>query len=140
MYALTAKAMKYVDEYTIAAGIPSAVLMENAAKGAVDEITKRFPDKSAEFLVVCSSGNNCGDAVCGARWLLHLGYSVNVYFIGTLENASEEFARQVKILAKAYPDVQIAGLRGDSDLEVIRKEYDCIIDGIFGIGLNKKIE
>ena len=139
MYALTAKAMKYVDEYTIAAGIQSAVLMENAAKGAVDEITKRFPDKSAEFLVVCSSGNNGGDAVCVARWLLHLGYSVNVYFIGTLENASEEFARQVKILAKAYPDVQIAGLRGDSDLEVIRKEYASIIDGIFGIGLNKKI-
>ena len=31
MYALTAKAMRYMDEYTISKGIPSAVLMENAA-------------------------------------------------------------------------------------------------------------
>jgi len=51
MYALTAKAMRYMDEYTIGNGIPSAVLMENAAGGLVDEIISRFPDKATEVLV-----------------------------------------------------------------------------------------
>ena len=41
MYALTAKAMSYMDEYTIDKGISGAVLMENAAGGLVDEIIAR---------------------------------------------------------------------------------------------------
>lgn len=139
MYALTSKGMQYMDEYTINAGIPSPVLMENAAKGVVDELVKLFPNKSSRFLVVCGSGNNGGDAVCVARWLIHLGYSVNTYFVGNLEKASTEFARQVKILDKAYPDAKIAGLRGSSDAEILQADYDCIIDGIFGIGLNKRL-
>lgn len=139
MYALTSKGMQYMDEYTINTGIPSAVLMENAAKGVVDKLVKLFPDKSSRFLVVCGPGNNGGDAVCVARWLLHLGYQVNIYFIGNIEKASQEFGRQVKILAKAYPSEQIAGMRGAGDADVIQAEYDCIIDGIFGIGLNKRL-
>ncbi len=139
MYALTSKGMQYMDDYTINTGIPSAVLMENAAKGVVDELERMFPDKSARFLVVCGPGNNGGDAVCVARWLIHLGYSVNVYFIGSIEKATTEFGRQVKILSKAYPKVQIAGMRGDGDARVLQAEYDCIVDGIFGIGLNKRL-
>ena len=139
MYALTAKDMQFMDRYTIEAGIPSPVLMENAAKGVVDEITARFPDKKSRFLVICGAGNNGGDAVCVARWLIHLGYSVNLYFIGSLEKASEEFARQVKIFAKAYSDKPISGLRGQIDTAVLQADYDCIVDGIFGIGLNKRL-
>ncbi len=139
MYALTAKGMQFMDKYTIGAGIPSAVLMENAARGVVDEIVKRFPDKDSRVLVVCGPGNNGGDAVCAARWLIHLGYNVNVYFIGSIEKASAEFIRQVKIFAKAYPKVSIAGLRGEGDVAVLQLEYDCIVDGIFGIGLNKRL-
>ena len=91
MYALTAKAMRYMDEYTISKGIPSAVLMENATGGLVNEIISRFPDKDTEFLVVVGHGNNGADGLCVARWLIHLGYVVNVYFVGDRSKVSRAF-------------------------------------------------
>lgn len=139
MYALTAKGMQYIDTYSINSGIPSAVLMENAARAVVDEAVKRFPDKKNSFLVVCGQGNNGGDGICVARWLLHLGYKVDIYFAGALSNASEGFAEQVRILTKAYPGINVAGLGKEYDAAVLEAKYDCIIDGIFGIGLNKRL-
>ena len=40
----------------LARGIPSAVLMENAAGGLVNEIISRFSDKDTEVLVVVGHG------------------------------------------------------------------------------------
>ena len=141
MYALTARGSRYIDEYTIGAGIPSPVLMENAAKGVVNEIESRFPNKETRILVLCGSGNNGGDAVAIARWLLHNEYlNTKLYFYGDLINASTEFKRQVKILKSSYPYFEIAGLRNSRDRNVVGAEYDVIVDGLFGIGLNRIID
>lgn len=141
MYALTARGMQYIDEYTISAGIPSPVLMENASRGVADAIVKRFPDKDTRILVVSGSGNNGGDAICATRWLMHLGYkNIKIFFTGTVSSASPEFSRQVSILAKAFENISITGLHGSGDLSVLRNEYDVIIDGMFGIGLNRSLD
>ena len=141
MYALTARGSKYVDEYTIGAGISSPVLMENAAKGVVNEIESRFPNKEARILVLCGSGNNGGDAVAVARWLLHNEYkNTKVYFFGDPLNASQEFKRQVKILRTSYPYFEIAGLRSTAEKNVLNMEYDVIVDGLYGIGLNRMLD
>lgn len=104
MYALTAKSMKYMDEYTMDKGVPSSVLMENASRGVVNEITERFPDTNTRVLVMCGPGNNGGDGVCVARWLLHLGYSVTLYFVGDPNRTSKEFRRQIRIISSMFPD------------------------------------
>ena len=141
MFALTARGMQYMDEYTISAGIPSPVLMENAARGVADAVISRFPDKATRILILCGSGNNGGDAVAAARWLMHTGYSnVKFMFVGNITSASPEFSRQVTILAKAYEGVEINGLHGAFDMNVLRDEYDVIIDGMFGIGLNRSLD
>ena len=141
MYALTARGMRFMDNYAIEAGIPSAVLMENAAKGIVDEIVSRFPDKKTGILVVCGTGNNGGDAVAAARWLIHLGYSnVKVYVAGSLSSTSQEFARQITILSKAYKGVDVSGINGRNDKNTLNYKYDVIVDGIFGLGLNKTLD
>lgn len=139
MYALTAKSMKYMDEYTMDKGIPSAVLMENASRGVVHHITERFPDTDTSVLVLCGPGNNGGDAVCVARWLLHLGYSVVLYFVGDPGHTSKEFRRQVRIISSIHPELKVYGTGDASEsLEVLRKDYDVIVDGIFGTGLNRR--
>lgn len=141
MYALTARGMRYMDDFTINAGLQSSVLMENAAKGIADEILSRFPDKNSKFLVLCGSGNNGGDAIATTRWLLHLGYKrVKVFFAGNMQNASQEFSRQISILVKAYKDLEIIGLHGGNDNTVLHAQYDVIVDGLFGIGLNRALE
>ena len=74
MYALTAKGMKYMDQFASQAGLPGVVLMENAARGVADEVAARIPDKSAKILVLAGHGNNGGDAVAAARLLKCKGY------------------------------------------------------------------
>ena len=137
MYALTAKGMKYMDGYASQAGLPGVVLMENAARGVADEVAARIPDRSAKILVLAGHGNNGGDAVAAARWLAQMGYtSVSVYFAGRIDKAGDELKRQMSILVNAHRDVRISGLRG-IERNILNARYDCIIDGMYGIGLNK---
>lgn len=140
MYAITAKGMRYIDEYTVSQGVDRAVLMENAAKGVVDVIKEAFPDNSAKILVLSGTGNNGGDAICTARWLMHFGYDVNIYFLGDLINNSYGCSSQLKILRNMYPEAVIAGFNNEQQsMYVLKKEYDVIVDGIFGIGLNRRL-
>ena len=137
MYALTAKGMKYMDEYAIKAGLPGVVLMENAARGVACEVAERIPDRSAKILVLAGHGNNGGDAVAAARWLAQMGYrAVDVYFTGDMEKAGGELRRQMSVLVNSHRDVRISGLRG-IERNVLNARYECIIDGMYGIGLNK---
>lgn len=140
MYALTAKGMRYMDEYTIGMGIQSSVLMENAAKGIVDEVRAYSPEGDAKILVLCGSGNNGGDAICAARWLLHMDYDVSAYFVGDPDRLSRELSHQMKILAQMEPEFKIPGIDYTGrDIEVLQDEYDIIIDGIYGTGLNRRL-
>lgn len=138
MYALTAKAMRYIDEYSIDRGISGAVLMENAAGGVVDEIISRFKDKDTEILVVVGHGNNGADGLCVARWLLHLGYKASVYFVGDKTRLSQGFREQYKILKATDKSFKLYGLGSNGDLNVLQHRYDVIVDSIFGIGLNRR--
>ena len=139
MYAITAKGMKYIDEYTINQGVNSAVLMENAAKGVVNTVKEIFPDVSTRILVLAGTGNNGGDALCTARWLIHYGYDVKIYCLGDFGNSSLGCISQLRILRNMYPDADIAGDGINSNYDYLKLEYDVIIDGIFGIGLNRRL-
>ena len=140
MYALTAKGMKYMDEYAVHAGLPGVVLMENAAKGVAEEVSRRVPDRSSDILVLAGHGNNGGDAVAAARWLAQMGYEhIRVHFAGQIEKAKDGFKHQMSVLANSHPEVGIHGLRG-IERNILNARYDCIIDGIYGIGLNKSLD
>ena len=139
MYALTARGMKYMDGYASQAGLPGVVLMENAARSAADEIASRVQDRSAKILVLAGHGNNGGDAIACARWLAQKGYTdINVHFAGSIDKAGNEFKRQMSVLVNAHRDVKISGLRG-IERNVLNAKYDVIVDGIYGIGLNRTL-
>lgn len=140
MISVSSKGSKYADEYTIKAGIPESVLMENAARSVLEEIEKRFPRRETRILVFAGPGNNGGDAVCLVRWLLHRKYKANLYFLGDPGKASEGFKTQMRILLGAFPDTQIYGIRGAVDSEILYARYDVIVDGIFGTGLNRPLD
>ena len=55
-----------------------------------------------------------------------------------MEKAGNEFKRQMSILVNSHREVKISGLRG-IERNILNARYDCIIDGIFGIGLNKAL-
>lgn len=67
--------MRRLDATAMANGLSAEVLMENAGR-ALAEAVLMFPH--ARALVVCGSGNNGGDGLVAARWLLNFRRKVRV--------------------------------------------------------------
>lgn len=66
---LTAEASRALDRLAVERfGIPSIVLMENAARSAAEAILGRYPD-ARHALIFCGPGNNGGDGLALARHL-----------------------------------------------------------------------
>src|SRR3569832_1949628 len=76
---LTAEQMREVDRLTTEQyGIPSILLMENAAHAAARVITEKLGGsvKGKSILILCGPGNNGGDGAAIARLLSNSGASV----------------------------------------------------------------
>lgn len=138
----TGEEMQQIDTISIQQiGIPGLVLMERAALAVTDEIESLIETeqqkkcmgshKTPEILVVAEKGNNGGDGLAAARQLAAKGYTVDVYTIGKVPKATEQFQVQEQILEN---------LGMNRLLEFPEKPYDFVIDAIFGVGLKRKIE
>ena len=120
-------------------GIPGIVLMENAAIG----IFKEVEGKGESFLILCGKGNNGGDALALCRHLMLEGKKVRVYIISKDNNYTDDFKTNFNILEKLIDKKEIVFIKSEDDIdERITsdfKHYDVIIDGLFGVGLNKDL-
>lgn len=126
--------MKQCDKYTIEKiGIPSLVLMERAALSVVEEIEKEFSVENRRVLVVSGTGNNGGDGIAVGRLLALKGARVDFCVVGSPEKYSQEMKQQVSIAVNL-------GFQVENIHISMEKEYDIIIDALFGIGLSKDIE
>lgn len=132
-YILTGKDMKILDRYTIEKiGIPSLVLMENAARSVVQYITEYITAKKLfqKILIVCGVGNNGADGLCIYRILKMQGFSCDCIIVGDEQKATEEFYTQKKILEHLSFE-----LLKECEFE----RYDVIVDALFGVGLSRTV-
>ena len=130
-YVLNADQMKASDSRMIQQiGIPSLVLMERAAQQCGEMIKQEMPDTHTA-LVVCGSGNNGGGCFADAGLMFVEGLFVVTAFVGKMESRSYETETRMKILQKIGVPIVT---------ELPEKEYDVIIDAVFGIGLCRRIE
>lgn len=130
-YIVTKQEMQVIDTYAIEyIGIPDIVMMERAALKLVKQIEKVNSNKG-RILIVVEGGNNGGDGLAAARILLERGYAVDIYYIGELTKTTEAFQLQMIILK----NMNVSFSKGIPD-----KDYSVIVDGIFGVGLSRKIE
>lgn len=145
---LTAAMMQVCDRYTIdTLGIPSQVLMESAAQGVgrfLLERTDLFPTGSV--LVLCGSGNNGGDGFALARFLsdgtFGTSYNVTILYAGrTTANGFPDTDRMSTECARQYRLACDKALKiwSVSEMEEALSEATCVIDAIFGIGLDRPI-
>lgn len=133
------KEMRAIDRYAIEnIGIPSIVLMENAALRVISNIDF---DKNHSFTIVCGTGNNGGDGLAIARHLIIKGKKVDLYIIGNIDKGSQDFKINLNILKNI--DVHLTHIRTKTELQMLKNslnENDLTIDAIFGIGLAKDIQ
>lgn len=138
MEILSADGAKAIDKYTInEIGIQSIILMENAGNG----IGSILINKGEKFIFFCGVGNNGGDGLVVARKLIIENKTVKVYVVGNIKKSSDEFRVNYEILTKMMAELEV--INAEEDLEKIKSEIqnsDIVVDAIFGIGLNRKIE
>lgn len=114
---------------TAAAGQP---LMERAGLAAADRAARLCHDGGAPLLILAGPGNNGGDALETARHLASRFFKVHLVFAGQAE--------------RLPPDARAAMTRfidaGGQLLNAIPEAgpWGLIIDGLFGIGLQRDID
>lgn len=117
-------------------GIPSILLMENAAIAVVREVRDY-----AIFAIVCSPGNNGGDGLAIARHLCIIGKDVRVYIVGDPKKGSDDFKTNLKIMSHLAPEVlNTLNEENFEDFEHALRGCETCIDAIFGTGLNRPVE
>ncbi|MDD4688552.1 MAG: NAD(P)H-hydrate dehydratase [Eubacteriales bacterium] len=121
MLIATPTQMNNIDQRAVKKGVPSLLLMENAASAVVCEL----PPKAKSFLVVCGSGNNGGDGYAVARQLFCSGKMVEVLCV------SPPKTDDAKLNYKYAKDIGVPFVTFDK-----LKEYDVIIDAMLGTGLS----
>ena len=133
----TAAQMREIDRYVIEdAGIPGAELMSNAAEhiaiAAIEHLAL-----GGHAAVFCGAGNNGGDGIGAAAFLMEKGVHVRVFIVGDpakLTPDSEEMLRRLTTLGgrlEAFADTV--------DIERYLDGCDVVIDAMFGIGLNSNL-
>jgi NAD(P)H-hydrate epimerase len=139
----TAKEMRKLDAFTIQElGIPSLVLMENAGRGVVDEMTAMLGDmQGAAVVIVCGRGNNGGDGLVAARYLESAGAQVEVYLTSAEKEVSGDAKVQLGFAKKLGLDVK--SLSEAASLARFRKSLpgaDILVDAILGTGASGKLD
>ncbi|MBA2737898.1 MAG: NAD(P)H-hydrate dehydratase [Pyrinomonadaceae bacterium] len=151
---LTAEEMREVDRLTTEKyGIPSILLMENAAHAAARVITKKLGGSVSRryFLILCGKGNNGGDGAVLARILWTQGATVRVYLFGFEVDETKGDARINFEALKKIAESEEANLPDSNQLylyENTESDYfdpssiteDCVVDALFGTGLTRPLE
>lgn len=145
MRVVTGTQMSKIDKHSIEQlGIPSIVLMENAAlklAAHIEAYLGQKPQLSKEVLIIAGKGNNAGDAFAAARHLHIKGYGVKLYCI--FEKAVFAGDAKTTLDIAAALGLEIKYLTGGCEfIELTRdiKEAQIVVDGIFGTGFKGEIE
>lgn len=131
--------MKNIDSYAINnIGIPSIVLMENAALKVVRNIDLHNMNK---FTIICGVGNNGGDGLAVARHLVLRNKHIDLFIVGDLDKGTKDFNINLNILKNIEIDfTHITRYEDLAQLKTPLEKNDLTIDSIFGIGLTRKVE
>jgi NAD(P)H-hydrate epimerase len=139
MKILSAEQIKVCDAFTIQnEPITSIDLMERAAMACIKHIVKNASIDS-NFIIFCGKGNNGGDGLAIARFLIKRNYSVKVFVVNQSQNSSNDFNINLERLKELKPEI-IFNIENEEDLKTIEfPPSTLIIDALFGIGLNKPL-
>lgn len=134
-YLVTGEEMQLYDNNTICHfHVPGLVLMEQAALASVEEIVRLFPDRKKKILVLSGKGNNGGDAMAVARLMAQKGYSVTVSIVTNRSLDRADFSESAGVQYDILKSMDVSIVTNK-----VSDSYDIIIDGIFGVGLNREI-
>jgi len=129
--------MREMDRYAIEdLGIPSTVLMSTAAKHVATAAMEHVPLEGCAA-VFCGTGNNGGDGIGAAVYLIDKGVPVRVFLVGREENLTQDSEKMLKLLSSLGGSLE--PFAATDELAGYLSSCDVIIDAIIGIGLNSEL-
>lgn len=135
----TAEQSREMDSNTINEfGIDGFTLMEMAASSAARHI-RNLQGDGKSGLYVCGKGNNAGDALAAARYLINdAKHKATFFFALGDDDLSPDAEKNLSLLEKMKENgAEIAFI---DDLETIyEQKFNYVVDGIFGTGLNSDL-
>lgn len=151
---LTAAQIREVDRLTTERyGIPSIILMENAAHAVARVITEKLGGsvKGKSILILCGKGNNGGDGFALSRILWNQGADVTVCMMFPDDEVSGDAAENLSLLRRLHesqtepfkPIICIAEVgthRSFFDRPDPFLGPDIVVDAVFGTGLTRPLE
>jgi NAD(P)H-hydrate epimerase len=151
---LTAAEMREADRLTTERyGIPSVILMENAAHSVARVINERLGGtvKGRSILILCGKGNNGGDGFALSRILWDQGANVTVCMMFPDDEVSGDAAENLRILRRLHesqtkpfvPTICIAEVGTHRSLFDRLDPFlgpDVVADAIFGTGLTRPLD
>ncbi len=123
-------------EQTAASQLPAGVLMQRAGQAAANAALELLPNAtaSARVLVLAGPGNNGGDALEAAAHLALAGAQVTIVHFPPGAAPSQE--RQAALQRAENSDAHFVRLTAD---QVGSASWSLVIDGLFGIGLQRAL-
>src|SRR5687768_11816324 len=143
---LTAEQMREVDRLTTEKyGIPSILLMENAAQAAATVLTEKLDGsvRDKRVLVLCGKGNNGGDGAALARILSLSGADVEIVLFGKIEDTKGDARLNLDAAKEMIDRVHEVGSQEEWDDWLYHKteqRWSGVVDAIFGTGLNRPLD
>ncbi len=135
----TTQQVRDADNYAInTLGIPSIVLMENAARSIYSNVIEYAGEfiKSKTVGIICGKGNNGGDGFAVARHFVNNGYKVFLISLGAEEELKGDALinfRIIKNLLNEYPESKLIVYQNIKDLSLL-DNCEIIIDAMLGTG------
>ncbi len=134
---LTSAQMREIDQRTIGGGIPSLILMENAAHRVVELMVEKFsPLRDRRIAVICGRGNNGGDGMAIARqiWSRFQPKSLHVILTAPLNDLNRDATANYQMLqASGCPNLLPGPI---TEIPPDARSADLVIDAVLGTGAN----
>ncbi|MBK9155315.1 MAG: NAD(P)H-hydrate dehydratase [Chloracidobacterium sp.] len=146
---LTAAQMREVDRLTTERyGIPSIILMENAAHAVARVITEKLGGsvEGKLILILCGKGNNGGDGAALGRILSIAGANVDVILFGNPKKTTGDARINFDACSELSTGNNLGFSYGSDYGDVFQliarnaELVSCVVDAIFGTGLSKPID
>ncbi|HWS70744.1 MAG TPA: NAD(P)H-hydrate dehydratase, partial [Thermoanaerobaculia bacterium] len=138
MKILTADQMRNIDRRaTESFGVPSIVLMENAAIAVVDAIFEHYP-AADRIAIFCGLGANGGDGFAIARHLENRGVVPLLFIAGDRSLISGDARTNLTVCERlGIPIYEMRDIEHVDDALAHASDADAIVDALFGTGLNR---
>lgn len=137
-YLLDSNLSREIDAKTIdEIDIDGFTLMEIAGSSAAKILLSEYNTLS-RGVYVCGKGNNAGDALVTARYLIQHEISAEIIFLGGTDNLSADAEKNLNLLKKFAPADKLSVYTGVTKLDDL-SDFDFVVDGMLGTGLDSDV-